>query len=72
MVWLFEPRMRRIGGGKRWSSRALGKSSLMTTRCKRRKLPQVTKISLAAERYELLLDLLTELEQGGPAPISGE
>ncbi|MBT6521773.1 MAG: hypothetical protein HOM17_06670, partial [Rhodobacteraceae bacterium] len=30
------------------------------------------KDQLGAERYELLLDLLTELEQGGPAPISGE
>ena len=27
---------------------------------------------LGAERYELLLDLLTELEQGKPAPTSGE
>ena len=30
------------------------------------------KDQLGAERYELLLDLLTELEQGGPAPVSGE
>jgi homoprotocatechuate degradation regulator HpaR len=26
---------------------------------------------LGAERYELLLDLLTELEQGPPVPVSG-
>ena len=26
---------------------------------------------LGAERYELLLDLLTELEQGRPVPVSG-